>query len=55
MIKQYFGEAQIFRTEQEALEEANRLYKEIMNDDFCPIVEYGIQFIKGWEKKDFPK
>lgn len=55
MLKQYFEEAQCFKTEQDALEEAIRLYNEIMNNEFYPICEYGICFIRGWENKEFPK
>jgi len=25
-----------------------------MDDDFCPIIEYGVQFIKGMENQEFP-
>lgn len=41
----YFGDCKVFKTRKEALNEAGRIYKEIMNDDFCPICEYGIQEI----------
>ena len=54
-LKQYFGGCKIFKTKEESLLEAERIYNEILNDDYCPIIEYGIQFIRGWENKDFPK
>jgi len=52
-LKEMFGDAKYFETREEAFEEACRMYNEIMNDDFCPIVEYGIQFIEY--DKEFPK
>ena len=54
-LKGYFRKSKIFDTEEEALKEAQILYDEIIDDDFCPIVEYGISFIKGWEDKFFPE
>ena len=54
ILKQYFGECKIFVTNEEAFKEAKKIYDEIMEDDFCPIVEYGIGYIKGWENKFFP-
>lgn len=53
-LLKYFGKCKVFKTREEALDEANRIYEEIMSDDFCPVCEYGIQFIHGWENKDFP-
>lgn len=53
ILKQYFGESKIFKTENEAMEEAKKLYNEIMNDDFYPIVECGIQLINY--DGEFPK
>lgn len=53
-IADYFGKSNVLKTEQEAWAEAQQLYDEIMNDDFCPIVEYGVQFIKGMEYQEFP-
>lgn len=50
----YFGRCNVLRTEQEAWGEAKILYDEIMDDDFCPIIEYGVQFIKGMEYNLFP-
>lgn len=35
----------VFYKREEALMEADRMYQEIMSDEFCPIVEYGISFI----------
>lgn len=53
-IKQYFGEAKIFKTIDEAYKAAKEIYDEIMSSDF-PVIEYGISFIQGWEDKEFPK
>ena len=54
VILDYFKDCKIFLTEKEAYQEADRLYTEIMNDDICPIVEYGIQKINGLEDCPFP-
>ena len=51
-ILEYYGGAESM-TIQEAQEKAKDLYNEIMDDDFCPIVEYGIQIFKTsktWEQ-----
>lgn len=53
MIMNYFGNCKVFNTEEEAFNEADRIYTEIMNDD-CPIIEYGIQKINGLENEPFP-
>jgi len=53
-VADYFGKSNVLVTEQEAWGEAKILYDEIMNDDYCPILEYGVQFIKGMEDKPFP-
>jgi len=50
----YFSNCKVFTTMEEAWKEAQRIYDEIMNDDFCPIVEYGIQ-IFGDGTFEFPK
>ena len=50
----YFGKCKVYKTKQKVMNEAVRLYNEIMNSDF-PILEYGISFISGWEDKEFPK
>jgi hypothetical protein len=50
----YFSNCKIFTTQEEAWKEAQRIYDEIMQDDCCPIVEYGIQFF-GDGKFEFPK
>lgn len=55
VLKEYFGDSKILPTKEEALLEANRIYEEILSDPICPICEYGISFIKGWEDKDFPE
>uniref|UniRef100_A0A6M3JEI8 Uncharacterized protein n=1 Tax=viral metagenome TaxID=1070528 RepID=A0A6M3JEI8_9ZZZZ len=53
-LKNYFGDSKVFKTKEEVLLEANKIYEEIL-EGCCPIVEYGIQFIGGWEEKEFPK
>lgn len=53
-IAEYWGKCNLLKTEQEAWGEAKKLYDEIMDDDFCPIIEYGVQFIEGMENQDFP-
>jgi len=55
VLKEYFGHCKVFKSEKEAHDEACRLYNEIMDNDCCPIVEYGIQSIDEWKNKDFPK
>ena len=40
-IVEYYGSAEPM-TIDEAYDKAKDIYDEIMNDDFCPIVEYGI-------------
>lgn len=45
ILYQYFKNAPRFKTRTEAFEHAGKLYDEIMNDDFCPICEYGINFV----------
>lgn len=52
-LKQYFGEAKVFKTRDEAWLEARRIYDEIMGEGFP--LEYGINIIPGWEDKEFPK
>jgi hypothetical protein len=52
-LKMYFGDSKIFATSEEAMNEAVRIYEEIIADDFG-ICEYGIQYIRGFEKEEFP-
>ncbi len=52
--RDYFGKCQVFHDESEAFQEAQRIYDEIMKDDFCPIVEYGISFIQLTPNRPFP-
>jgi hypothetical protein len=54
-LKSYFGNSKVYKTRISALTAANKLYKKIISDPMCPICEYGISFINGWEKKTFPK
>lgn len=53
-IADYFGKCVRLNSEYEAMEHAKVLYDEIMDDDFCPIIEYGISYIEGYEYKEFP-
>ena len=54
-IANYFGPCvNVVKNEIEACEQAKILYDEIMDDDYCPIIEYGVQFIKGMENQNFP-
>ena len=52
VLKNYFGHCKVFKTKEEAFEEAQRLYKEILEDDYLGIVEYGITTI--YYDKEFP-
>ena len=49
----YFGGYKVFKTEKEALKEAVKINKEILDEGYW--TEYGICFIPGWENKEFPK
>ena len=40
--REMWKDCQVFTDYAEATKEAQRQYDEVMNDDFCPIVEYGI-------------
>ena len=55
VLKGYFGNSKVFKIIEEALKEATRQWNEVINDPICPICEYGISYIKGWEKKNFPE
>jgi hypothetical protein len=52
-LVRYFGKCEVFDTKQQALDEAQKKYNEIMKSEF-PVIEYGISFIRGWEDKMFP-
>lgn len=54
IICDYFKDSFVFETEEDALTQADIIYMDIMDDDFCPIVEYGIQKINGLENCPFP-
>ena len=45
-IVEYFGDAPIFNSIEEAQKEASRQETECLNDKFCPILEYGINILK---------
>jgi hypothetical protein len=53
-LYRYFKGSKNYKTEGEATSQAYKMYRDIMNDDMCPIVEYGISYISGWERKLFP-
>jgi len=44
-LVEYFGACEIFTDEDEAYRKARETEQEILNDDFCPILEYGISTI----------
>ena len=48
-LKRYFRESKLYNSEEAALEKAQELAKEILEDDFCPVLEYGICFIGKYE------
>lgn len=54
VIFDYFKDSFVFETEEAAMTQADIIYKEITEDDFCGIVEYGIQKIHGLEDCPFP-
>ena len=44
ILNEYFKDSPVFKTEEEALTYASKLYKKIMRSDF-PIIEYGISYV----------
>ena len=48
-LERYFGKSELYDSEESALEKAKELAKEILEDDFCPVLEYGICFIGKYE------
>ena len=54
MLIEYFGDCKVFRSREEAEQEAYKIYEEIINDDFYPICEYGIVSI-DCSNINFPK
>lgn len=52
-LKECFGLCDVLKTKEEALMKASKMEEEIANSS-CPILEYGIQMIHGWENKVFP-
>lgn len=42
----YFGDAKTFSNKKDALTYAHDLEEEILNDDFCNILEYGVNCIE---------
>ena len=55
ILKAYFKYAKFFKTKEEALIEAVRMEESILEDGFTLGSEYGIQFIRDWKKRRFPK
>jgi hypothetical protein len=43
--RKMWADCTVITSRREAFQEAQKLFDEIMQDDFCPIVEYGIQTI----------
>lgn len=54
-VKMIFGRSKVHSEQKEALDEAVKIYNEIISDDFCPICEYGIVSIFKFKNKSFPK
>jgi hypothetical protein len=44
-LKKYFGKSKIFQSYKEASAEAEKIANEILNNDFCLALEYGICFL----------
>lgn len=53
ILLDYFGDCEVFKIKEEAYKEADRLYNRYVED--FGYVEYGINFIYGWEDKEFPE
>lgn len=47
ILYQYFSQSDCYKEKKDATDKAVELYEEIINDDFCPICEYGISFIEA--------
>ena len=45
IVQQRFGHSKVYTDKQSALNKAHEIYDEIMQDDFCQVVEYGIQIL----------
>lgn len=45
-VKRYFGKCRIFTDRKAAETEAFRMEEETLNDQMCPILEYGISTIR---------
>lgn len=44
-VVSYFGKCEVFTNEGEARKLAFKMEEEVLNDDFCPVLEYGINTI----------
>ena len=53
-IYNYFKDSLVYQSEEEAMKKADEIYAGIINDDFCGLIEYGIQVINGLEEMEFP-
>ena len=53
-VYEYFKDSKVYPDLESAMKRAHEIYQEIMKDDFCPIIEYGIQFINNLEDYYFP-
>jgi len=53
VVKNLFSKSNILHQEIDVFREAQEIYDGIMEDKFCPIVEYGIT-IHNFEKQNFP-
>lgn len=50
----FFKNSDVYFSKEAAMNQADKIYVEITNDDFCGQVEYGIQVINGFEHLHFP-
>ena len=44
-LKFYFGGSPLYNSKEEAFEAAHDIEEDILADDFCPILEYGICYL----------
>lgn len=48
-LRSYFGKSKTYPTLEDAYVQAHKLEAEVLNDDFCPILEYGVCFMGEYE------
>ena len=53
MLLNYFGNCKVFKTKDEILKQAMKIDYKMAKEGLW--TEYGINFIFGWEDKEFPK